>query len=143
MIVTYDKSVNESILPLVKSRLEKYLFLIPDWCQNVLIFFKTHNPDGDSLACSTSFHYRFTHINVYPTFFDDDQWEISVIHEMIHILQSPYTNKVESMIEKFVPPSIAEYLVEELIKEEEGITQDMALKFFNVIKLDTENSIMV
>jgi hypothetical protein len=127
MLITYDSSIPDALLPLVKERFAKVLPYFPKWAYEITIAYGDENADGAALSCHADYSYRFIRINVFPYWFDEIDWDVILFHEIMHALFTPYTLRIERLIAAFVADdNLRKYITQELTDGEESVAQDMA-----------------
>lgn len=127
MKFVYDRSVNKVVKPTLAAVLEEVSDLFPDWCSQVTVFWETNNPNGFLVACKPNYHYRFVQLVFFPSFLDDLESTVSLVHEIQHSIMTPYVDKAEEVINHFIEDGLVrQYIFTELRKAEEAVVQDLA-----------------
>jgi hypothetical protein len=128
MKITYNRSVPEALIPILDERFRHIKEAFPKWCHELIVSYEHDNPEGNTLTADGVFEYRYAEICVYDFFFNDIHWEESLMHELMHIMFSPYTKRVERVLNTLLSETpIANYIKSELLSEEEGVAQDFAV----------------
>ena len=92
--VEYHRDIPRDILPSVQRHVETWLWLVPTWCQLIVVLW-----EGDvrgSAACTARYDYRVAKIHIRPLWPESTERERSkdIAHEVMHIVQDPYHRHV-------------------------------------------------
>jgi len=128
----FPKDLKEVIEPLVN----KWRPLIPSWCEYLGIVYA---PKRDSvLSCGTVYRNRYATLYVTGAWFqeDQDEREIALIHEFTHILQSPFDDVANRIVQDaFKEDSPAsEFAKSMLLDSSEATVEDIANAIFRIVK---------
>lgn len=127
MKITYHNSLPETLVPIIKERVETIKNLMPNWCNQLVIMYSSDNPEGYTLSCKSEYHYRFVQLWVYDLFFFDDEWQSSLVHEIMHAICAPYSTQAWQIVNMMeLPEGVQTYLENQLRNAEESLAQDMA-----------------
>ncbi len=121
---------------LTEPLINKWKLLIPSWCEYLGI---VYTPKRDSvLSCGPNYRNRYATLYVTGAWFqeDPDEREIAVIHEFVHILQSPFDDVanriVQDAFDKDSPTS--EFAKSMLLDSSEATVEDIANAIFRITK---------
>jgi len=126
MNLIYTNSVGEAIQPLIHERISTITHLFPGWVQDVIVIYTELNEKNSSAAVEVFHQYRYVNLHIYPSFLSDIFWEETLLHELVHIVNTPYTQVVEDILENFVDSNFQAYVKQQLLLSEEAVSQDMA-----------------
>ena len=142
MKIVYHTPVSGDVEKVIAKRVEAVKDFFPSWCQELRVFYEFENPGGAELQCISNYQYRFVQVIVFqPFLFNDDAWRTSLLHEIMHSIITPYVDKVDKVIDKFVlDESIRDYILEDLRDQEEAVVQDSAHFLEKVLTLKEESS---
>ena len=123
--IIFDSTFPDTLLPLVQLRVEQVAHLFPSWCAKVVV---TYGYSSENvLSIDVQYEYRAIVLNVHPPFFEDDDPQGSLIHEIGHSLLKPLVNFGERIIEHFVEDDrVRRFLAEQFTYYEEQVTEDIA-----------------
>lgn len=134
MKVSYAPDVPETLLPIIKERVESTTYAFPSWCQDLKVFYETENPNQYVAAIASEYSYRFVQLTIFPDFFNDSNWEETLLHEIQHSMLAPYKAVVLRILDTFIPDDmLREYLKNQLTDAEEAVVQDAAFSLKNII----------
>jgi hypothetical protein len=124
--IIFDSTIPESLLPLVQLRVEQVAHLFPLWCSKVVVSYG-YSQDN-VLSIDVQYEYRAVVLNIHPPFFEDDDPQSSLIHEIGHSLLKPLVHFGERIIEHFVEDDrVRRFLADQFTYYEEQVTEDIAL----------------
>lgn len=122
------------VLPTIKELLEPWEWIIPSWCDRVVVHYDADlNPDEDgdaAMSCSTQYRYRLAVITFYPPFITQSNPVQNTLHELCHIPIDIMAGWIEERIDQLVPvadqPLLNKTLQAELLERVESATQDLS-----------------
>jgi hypothetical protein len=127
MRITYDEGIPETLLPIIKERVESLTFAFPRWSQDLRVFYDAENPNKYVAEINSEYYYRFIQMTIFPYFFSDLHWKETLLHEIHHSLFAPYTSVVHKMVNTFIhDDTVKEYILAQLSDAEEAVVQDSA-----------------
>lgn len=105
-------------------------YLIPNWCNEVRIFWNPNGyDDGNASAyIDTSYAYRFAAIFICPPFLSEelDDREIRIKHELCHIVSTPVVSYVRDVANIVAPEEpMNQLVVRESSEKVESMTEDL------------------
>jgi hypothetical protein len=117
------KEVKAALAPLLK----EFLFLIPTWCHQLTICYKTENPNGSAAECDSSWEYHFAVITFFPDWLDEDESNRRnlFLHEILHVIQAPAVSFVDDLLASVADSSKA-MLEKQWTKAQEFVNEDLA-----------------
>jgi hypothetical protein len=137
MDIIYDSSIPEPLLPLIRERVSQVTPFFPTWCHEVNVLYESDSSSDAMLSCKSNYSYRFVNITVYDYWFKEPDWQLALLHELLHVLLSPYTFRVERLIETFITDTeVKKYITNELVDAEEFVAQDSAYLLRKLTKLN-------
>lgn len=126
MLIEFDPSFPKALQPITSERMDRVAHLFPIWCNRVFVCYEIN---GEDIAtCNPRYEYRIITLTLHPSFFETDNWEFDLIHEIGHALINPITSLMNRVIDRFVPDGHQTELLRELLGEaEEMFCEDLAI----------------
>lgn len=131
MKVEYHVQILDEALPIIKKYLEPLLWLVPTWCQDLIVIWQ-QDKDNSSCAFSIDYEYRRATLYVYPMFLmgDEDTRRTDMLHELLHgfagILADYAASELKTLLPKEESPKYRASVLRELNMRHESWVQDMA-----------------
>jgi hypothetical protein len=127
----YDVDIPSAILVELKRYLEPSGWLIPSWCQKMLIGWCADSDDGGAaINITVNYEYRWARITFFPAFHVQGDKREAVIHELIHAFAGILANYARDTIKLLIPedeaPKFRQHCLDELQMRHEAFVQDMA-----------------
>lgn len=102
--------------------------LIPNWCNEVRIFWNPQGYEDAAAYIDTSYAYRYAAIFICPPFLNEEpeDRELRIKHELCHIVSSPlvsYVNDIAKILG--VEESIEQIVKRESSEKVESMTEDL------------------
>jgi hypothetical protein len=139
MRIKYN-NIPVGILPILKQRIDSVSHLFPTWCHELAITYETLNPESAELKVTTEYNYRYVHIQVYDLFLEQEDWKLSLLHEIAHTIVAPYSDLLKVVIGMTIEDNPnKDFVVKMLIDAEERYASDLSY-FLNKVIDKTENS---
>ena len=129
--IIFDKEIPESI----RAELEKYVlpceWLIPAWCQKVLIgWSEDSDEDGAAISAYVVYEYRRARFTFYPCFHTQSDQQEAVVHEFFHAFVGVLADYARDEIKRLIPedeaPKYRQSVLDELARRHEAVVQDLA-----------------
>lgn len=134
-----------------KKEIEKYLnpflFLVPGWCNELIV--KLWNSDGESggsaIRTSISYEYRWAKIEFFSCWLLESDYDkgFHVVHDLLHIPTSVYVDYAEEQIKRLCPeseaPKFNDLMLEESRVRCESMVQDLAHAIYKKFRQEVEN----
>ena len=121
---------------LTEPLVNKWKLLIPSWCEYLGV---VYTPKRDAvLSCGPNYRNRYATLYITGAWFleNPDEREIALIHEFVHILQAPFDDVanriVQDAFEKDSPAS--EFAKSMLLDSSEATVEDIANAIFRLFK---------
>ena len=125
MRISYSTTIPDALLPTVQQRINRVKQLFPLWVNKLTV---RYDHDKEDLAKALpQYEYRAMTVVLHPPFFDDDDWESTLVHEVWHGIFRPYVQAVDRIVEKFVPEDSRQYVLDLLADKEEEVAEDSAI----------------
>jgi hypothetical protein len=131
----FSSLVPKEVLDTCKDTLLKYECLIPNWCNEVRVYWDAEGnspDDGENTATayiSTNYAYRFASLNICPPFLSEEieDRETRLKHELCHIVSSPLVSYVRDTVAIVTQDEAMTQLVcRESTEKSESMTEDLA-----------------
>jgi hypothetical protein len=122
----FPPEIREKVEPI----LDDISWLVPGWCQRVVVFWEPVNQDRNSAFINVNYAYRFVQITICSDFLGQTEQEMrdDLLHELIHGFICPMADYAREIIDLYCPkdesPKTNEMLHRELTRKNEAITQD-------------------
>jgi hypothetical protein len=137
--IIYNPQIQPANKLLIERYLNKYLWLVPQWCHSVYI--GLWDAKDDSLAeVKVDYCYRRASIDIYSSWLDRTEvdQEKALLHELIHIhlaIMADYArNEFNNLVSKEEAPKFNQHLQDQLAIYHESITEDLAFAIFSHLK---------
>ena len=107
-------------------RIDAVADLFPSWVNKLVIEYSRSM--DDVITADVQYEYRSVCLTVHPAFFEDDEWQHTLIHEVGHSLLKPLIQFGDKLIENFVgDDAMRRFLLEQYAYLEEQIVEDLAI----------------
>ena len=121
-----SQSVPETMTALMAERIEAVADLFPGWVNRLVIEYSRSMEDV--ITADVQYEYRSVCLTVHPAFFEETDWEHTLIHEVGHALLKPVIQFGDKLIENFVgDEAMRRFLLEQYAYLEEQIVEDLAI----------------
>lgn len=127
--ITWCETVPVELKTLLLPILDEILWLLPRWCEELLIEFDPKPEDNFTAACVNSEEYRWVKILVssYWLQYSIKERKYALIHEFIHASNGYIGNYIKKLTDKFITDEAAKiFLKGEGQQYIERATQDLA-----------------
>lgn len=104
--------------------IQRILQFLPSWVETVHLRYE--RSDDSMASCEVQYEYRTVTINVHPLIIEEEDWENTLIHEVVHCLLAPYTQLAHRIVSKAVTEGSKDFILGELEAAEEAITEDLS-----------------
>lgn len=113
-------------MTLVSRRVNTVKDIFPAWCSKLIVGYSV--VDDDIASCNVQYEYRTFVLNIHPPFFDDNDWQHSLIHEIQHGLLKPLIHFGDKLIEHYVNDEhTSKFLLDQFLYIEEQVAEDLSL----------------
>lgn len=128
--VLYVQDWPEEILPAVRAAVNETAWLIPAWCNDLIV---TWNPTVDDRAADmeSNFDYRNARMRICAQFIDQTEaHRVEILrHEMLHISINPLVDYCKRTIERLLPDetnrAFRETIYDVMDTRNEGCVEDL------------------
>lgn len=137
MKIEFKKDFPPELKPRYEKIIKKASWLIPGWCQSVVVFWDAHDDERASLYTRVNYEYRFIQITVCSDCIGTSDKDLltEVIHEMIHGFINPLADYAKEIVNTFCSkddsPKTNKILHNEITRKNESVTQDLAFAISN------------
>lgn len=126
MQIQIANSFPTPLTPLMAERIDAVADLFPGWVNKLVIEYSRSMEDV--ITADVQYEYRSVCLTVHPAFFEDDDWEHTLIHEVGHALLKPLIQFGDKLIENFVgDDAMRRFLLDQYAYLEEQIVEDLAI----------------
>jgi hypothetical protein len=125
MQTKYDDNIPKPLRRIVQKRIGTIEAMFPGWVNKLIICYD--GTDKDVATIRPEYEYRFVTIILHRAFFEQDDWQDSLTHEVAHSLVRPYVALVDRIVEAFIPETSKAFIYDELAKAEEAMVEDLAI----------------
>lgn len=131
---TFKDSVSPEMVTVLKRYLLPCEWLVPDWCNEVLVEWSDEASENDSVIEAWLYYeYRWGKLIFYPCFLSqtENARHTHVVHDMLHLFVSVVSEYAEDTIKVLLPedeePKFRKHAIAELRRRNESLVQDLAL----------------
>ena len=135
MKIEFAEEFPQDLKEITEPLINKWKLLIPSWCEYLGIVYL---PKRDAvLSCSPNYRNRYATLFVTGAWFQEnqDEREIALIHEFVHILQSPFDDVANRIVEDAFEKgsSMSEFVKSMLLDSSEATVEDIANAIFRIV----------
>jgi hypothetical protein len=122
--------VPDDVWDILVQSLNKWEFLIPGWCAEVKVIFGSEGMDDCLAQVEIRYAQRDSILIIGAKWLDTSirERELTIAHEMIHILNAPLTEFIENLLENIVGEDhLAHKFLDQLFHDRwEAVTEDIS-----------------
>jgi len=128
----FEPNFPTDLLHSVAGLLKRYEWLVPLWCQRILVRFRGDSEDGEDADCTTRKDYRWSVITIRGNFLEETERgrRISIVHELVHIpttrVFSYAADTVDLLFKDGDAPKFHQHIKDGLREHYEAGVQDLA-----------------
>lgn len=139
--IIFNKQIEKHNQAEISSYLNKYSFLIPSWCAEVIVNLY-NSADGDDAAIRTAirYEYRRATMDFYSSWLNQSANDkaLHVIHDLLHIPTSVYVDFAEDKISRLCSDeTFRKSLMEDSRMYCESMVQDLAKSILSKVNGQT------
>jgi hypothetical protein len=139
MNINWNPTIQPNNKTQIETPLNKYLWLVPQWCLflDINLWDSTKDNDGQLACVYIQYDYRRIQIDFATAWLDrdDKEKEFCLVHELLHGFLGLIADYSRNTFNTLCPDTEAEKFNEHLIREltvrHESATQDLAWAIFN------------
>lgn len=131
--IIWQPCVSDAVRALAEPILDRWRWLIPSWCHELLVFYRETDGDNAAAACRTYPEYRYAQLMIYGSFVGKqrpDDRENAIIHELLHVQLQPLVQEFKHLLAQQVPEGpLREWANTNHTGAMEGVVCDLARAF--------------
>jgi hypothetical protein len=138
--LTYCQNIQPENLAEIKKYLEPFLWLVPDWCHEIVVQLFSSDESGSAMQVSNKYEYRTVELTFYSSWLAHTDYDKGhhVVHELMHIPTSVYVDYAERTMNRLCPREANEQFHAHMMEESriycESMTQDLAKAIYDRFK---------
>jgi hypothetical protein len=141
--LTYCQNIQPENLSEIKKYLEPFLWLVPDWCHEIVVSLWSADQNtqgGAAIRTGIKYEYRKADMDFYGAWLLETHEDktLHVIHDLLHIPTSVYVDYAERTMNMLCPREANEQFHAHMMEESriycESMTQDLAKAIYDRFK---------